>query len=262
MKGFFECSVSYLEDGADKQTKKVFMVDAGTYTESEAHVTEFLINTEDIRNFVINNMKKVSFDDVVYKKEQEDYSWHEATIKIKAEADKEVPYKYLVADVNAENALAQLKEYLLDTDGSFRIVSIKEKQIDDIILFKQCCESCDTCESNIRVLSFEEQKSIDERFCEMDETRKEIMNVLGAFDMSLTKYKVKATRENLETYARDRVLSGRVIRSWIEDFVDEDSGQVVSIDRNETILDRGVLVQAPEIEVILESGVEFISLYR
>ncbi len=62
-----------------------------------------------------------------------------------------------------------------------------------------------------------------------------------------------ATKTNLKKVV-GRKLAARVLKTWIEDFVDEDTGEVVSIDRNEVILERDSVIQEEDIEIIIESG--------
>jgi DNA-directed RNA polymerase subunit beta len=59
-----------------------------------------------------------------------------------------------------------------------------------------------------------------------------------------------------------RRLAARVLKSWTEDFVDEDTGEVVSIERNEIIIDREVDIQEDHIDEIVESGVKTILLHK
>jgi DNA-directed RNA polymerase subunit beta len=59
-----------------------------------------------------------------------------------------------------------------------------------------------------------------------------------------------------------RKLAARVLKSWIEDFVDEDTGEVTSIERNEIIIERETILGEEEIEKILESGVSSILLHK
>lgn len=59
-----------------------------------------------------------------------------------------------------------------------------------------------------------------------------------------------------------RKLAARVLKSWIEDFVDEDTGEVVSIERNEVVLDRDTLIEKEHIEEILEADVQSILLHK
>jgi DNA-directed RNA polymerase subunit beta len=72
---------------------------------------------------------------------------------------------------------------------------------------------------------------------------------------------IQNTRENLES-AQGRKLAARVLRSWVEDFVDEDTGEVVTIERNEIILERDVVLDEDNIEQVLESGLESVILQR
>jgi DNA-directed RNA polymerase subunit beta len=59
-----------------------------------------------------------------------------------------------------------------------------------------------------------------------------------------------------------RRLAARVLKTWTEDFVDEDTGEVVSIDRNEVLLERDHVIAAEDVDVILESGAKSIIVHR
>ena len=72
---------------------------------------------------------------------------------------------------------------------------------------------------------------------------------------------VKATKANLKK-AIGRKLAARVLKTWVEDFADEDTGEVVSIDRNEVIIDRETILEADHIDKIIETGVSTILLHR
>ena len=53
-----------------------------------------------------------------------------------------------------------------------------------------------------------------------------------------------------------RKLAARVLKTWTEEFVDEDTGEVVSIERNEVIIDRETVIEAEQADQILEAGVQ------
>ncbi len=59
-----------------------------------------------------------------------------------------------------------------------------------------------------------------------------------------------------------RKLAARVLRTWVEDFVDEDTGEVVSIERNEVVLDRETVIENEHVDVIVDSGAKSILLHR
>ena len=59
-----------------------------------------------------------------------------------------------------------------------------------------------------------------------------------------------------------RKLAARVVRSWFEDFVDEDTGEVVTIERNDVIIERETVLENDQIAKIVESGVKTILLHR
>jgi DNA-directed RNA polymerase subunit beta len=72
---------------------------------------------------------------------------------------------------------------------------------------------------------------------------------------------IENTRANVEA-AIGRKLAARVLRSWTEDFVDEDTGEVVTIERNEIILERDVVLDEDNIEQVISSGLATIILQR
>ncbi|MBX7051311.1 MAG: DNA-directed RNA polymerase subunit beta [Flavobacteriales bacterium] len=59
-----------------------------------------------------------------------------------------------------------------------------------------------------------------------------------------------------------RRLAARVLKTWIEDFVDEDTGEVVSIERNEVVLDRETVLENQHIDIIVDSGTKSIILHK
>jgi len=83
-------------------------------------------------------------------------------------------------------------------------------------------------------------------------------DVLGIFDLA---DEVKVNKTNLKKCV-GRKLAARVLKTWIEDFVDEDTGEVVSIERNEVILDRETIIEAEHVEEILNSGTKSIILHK
>jgi DNA-directed RNA polymerase subunit beta len=87
------------------------------------------------------------------------------------------------------------------------------------------------------------------------ESDKDILNIFGlAEELKVSKAALKRSL--------GRKLAARVLRSWIEDFVDEDTGEVVSIERNEVILERDTILEDDHLDEILESGVKTIILTK
>ena len=83
-------------------------------------------------------------------------------------------------------------------------------------------------------------------------------DILELFDLA---EEVKVSKTALKR-VMSRKLAARVLRTWFEDFVDEDTGEVVSIERNEVVLDRDTVLEKEHIEVILEIGVKTILLHK
>ncbi|NOR74572.1 MAG: DNA-directed RNA polymerase subunit beta [Draconibacterium sp.] len=83
-------------------------------------------------------------------------------------------------------------------------------------------------------------------------------NILEIFDLA---DEIRVSKTGLKKVLGRR-LAARVLKSWVEDFVDEDTGEVVSIERNEVIIDRETDIEEDHIEEILESGVKTILLHK
>ncbi len=83
-------------------------------------------------------------------------------------------------------------------------------------------------------------------------------DILEIFDLA---EEVKANKTNLKKVI-GRKLAARVLKSWMEDFVDEDTGEVTSIERNEIILERETVLEQEHIDEILESKVPYILLHK
>lgn len=87
------------------------------------------------------------------------------------------------------------------------------------------------------------------------ESDKDIIEIFGLDE------EIRVNRTNLKK-AVGRKLAARVLKTWAEDFVDEDTGEVVSIERNDVILDRETIIEEENIEDILASGVHTILLHK
>jgi len=72
---------------------------------------------------------------------------------------------------------------------------------------------------------------------------------------------VKVNKTSLKK-AIGQKLAARVLKTWVEDFVDEDTGEVVTIERNEVIIDRETVLEAHHIDEIIESGTQAILLHK
>ncbi len=83
-------------------------------------------------------------------------------------------------------------------------------------------------------------------------------DILEIFDLA---EEIKVNKTNLKKI-QGRKLAARVLKSWMEDFVDEDTGEVTSIERNEIIIERETIIEQEQIDEILESGVSTILLHK
>ena len=84
---------------------------------------------------------------------------------------------------------------------------------------------------------------------------KDIIEIFGLAE------EIKVNKTNLKK-AVGRKLAARVLKTWIEDFVDEDTGEVVSIERNDVIIDRETVLEESHIDDIINSGVQNILIHK
>ena len=87
------------------------------------------------------------------------------------------------------------------------------------------------------------------------ESDKEILEIFDLAD------EVKVSKTGLKKVLGRR-LAARVLKTWFEDFVDEDTGEVVSIERNEVVLDRETIIEDDHVDVILDADVKTILLHK
>jgi len=87
------------------------------------------------------------------------------------------------------------------------------------------------------------------------ETDRDILEIFGLAD------EVKISKAGIKKLV-GRKLAARVLKTWIEDFVDEDTGEVVSIERNEVILERELEIKEEHLDDILDSGAKSVILHK
>jgi DNA-directed RNA polymerase subunit beta len=83
-------------------------------------------------------------------------------------------------------------------------------------------------------------------------------DILEIFDLA---DEIKVSKAGLKRVL-GRKLVARVLKTWFEDFVDEDTGEVVSIERNEVLLDRDIVLEKEHVDIIMEAGVKTILLHK
>ncbi len=87
------------------------------------------------------------------------------------------------------------------------------------------------------------------------ESDKDILEIFGLAE------EIKVSKAALKK-VEGRKLAARVLKAWVEDFVDEDTGEVVSIERHEVVIDRETILEKEHLQMILDSGVQTILLHK
>ena len=84
---------------------------------------------------------------------------------------------------------------------------------------------------------------------------KDILEIFGLAD------EIKVSKAALKS-SIGRKLAARVLKTWVEDFVDEDTGEVVSIERNEVVIERETIIEEQHVDLIIDSGAKTIILHK
>jgi DNA-directed RNA polymerase subunit beta len=87
------------------------------------------------------------------------------------------------------------------------------------------------------------------------ESDRDILEIFNLAD------EIKVSKSGLKKVV-GRKLAARVLKTWVEDFVDEDTGEVVSIERNEVVIDRETIIENDHIDEIVDSGAKSILLHK
>ncbi|WP_303331513.1 DNA-directed RNA polymerase subunit beta, partial [uncultured Muribaculum sp.] len=87
------------------------------------------------------------------------------------------------------------------------------------------------------------------------ESDKDIIEIFGLAE------EIKVNKTNLKK-AIGRKLAARVLKTWVEDFVDEDTGEVVSIERNQVVIDRETVLEEEHIQEIIDAGAQTVLLHK
>lgn len=160
MRGFFETQIRFYDKVEEKYVTHTHLVEAFTFTEAEANITKFINDSDgdEKRSFDLKSLKKNSYTDLVYRLGDYEYDWFEAKVSVKwSENDKATPYKYLIAGRNVKDATEQVVKFVKQTEGEPTVISVKIKDLEDLVLKKEC-EFNGTI-----IIGFVEQLELEER---------------------------------------------------------------------------------------------------
>ena len=137
MKNFFETVVEFQQEGEDKKTKLAYMVDAVTFAECESHITRFMIDELDQKEFLVKSMTRKAYTDVWSNPELDGCIWLETQITTEYEDGKQEKDNYLVYHLSTKTAHDLIEEKTKDWQFPKRVISIKEKPLADLIISKE-----------------------------------------------------------------------------------------------------------------------------
>ncbi len=266
----FECVLSLYDSQISKTVKRTYLVDALSFTEAEANMTKFMVEWEELESFFIISLKQVKYDDfispIAVDGEEEDFNWYECKVRVESlSGDKETVMKFLNYAEDTRQALVAMKEYLADWEEGYKIASIQEKELCNIVIRKQCCEECDVCISKVRILSYHEQLEIEERgvkFDSLENMNKVLLEQLGAIHQTKTKFTIEVKASEDFKNLLGKRIGHKVVRKFKEDFVDKDTGEVVSVDRGETVVNIGEEITEETIQTILDAKPKHITIFK
>lgn len=207
-----------LENGTQKKVTELFLVDAMTCTECEARTIEEL--TPYITgDFSITDIKEAKYYDAFLGEGDRyfDGKIRFVTLDEKSGSEKKTNAKILIQADNLEDALAKLKEGMKDSISDWEVYGLDENNIIDVFPYSES----------------KEETIISE---EIFSKAKDIVIATECFQPSYLKSRLKLTiKESIEL---NQMLFDRKVvvkREWVEDFSDEDTGEVISVDRYEYI---------------------------
>lgn len=158
MRGFFETQIRFYSKVDEKYYTHTHLVEAFTFSEAEANITQFINDIDKKRTFDLKSMKKNFYTDLIYRVGDYEYDWFEAKVWVKfSENDKETPCKFLIAGRNVKDATEQVIKHVNKIEGKHTVISVKVKDLEDLVL-KKDCEINGTI-----IIGFIEQLELEER---------------------------------------------------------------------------------------------------
>ena len=136
---WFETKVRYdetLDDGRDKKVTEVFVVDALSFTEAEAKITEELSAYTSGETF-IKAITRAPYSEVLFSDDSNDDKWYRVklafiTLDDRTDKEKKTLVTYLFQAVNIDKARSYIKEFMNSSMSDYDVASISETQIIDI----------------------------------------------------------------------------------------------------------------------------------
>ena len=161
MRAYFETSIRYYDHDKNKTIRELYLVEALGFTEAEANITKYLEDKE-VKGFDVLAMKKNRYEELVYRLHDVDFGFYEAKVKIKYEGQKETVFKFLIAGSSIEDATQQVKKFAEDSEGRPKVIQVKQREIEDLVMVKDCKEN------GVIIIGFDEQKELEERILELE----------------------------------------------------------------------------------------------
>lgn len=139
---WFECKVRYQKevDGEYKKVSEIYTVDALTFTESEARITDEMSKYISGEYSVID-IKKAPYKEVLFNEDDNASYWYKCkvgfiTIDEKTEKEKIQNFTYLVQAENLLQATKLINDEMYTTGGDYIITEVKETKVIDVIVHK------------------------------------------------------------------------------------------------------------------------------
>lgn len=180
MREFFETKIQYFDKDTNKTKKPIFFVQALSFTEAEANITQYL-EDEEIESFQVLAMKRNRYEALVYPLQVlEDLPFFELKAKIGGEGAKDfVNCKFLVSAENVEHATQQVLELAEDSGEDAKVYYVKHKELSDLVLKKECEKG------GVIVIGFDEQKKIELKILEAERAKMTLEEMQGRGEIKI-----------------------------------------------------------------------------
>lgn len=184
MREFFDTTIKYFNKDQNKRVKVGYFVQALSFTEGEANITQFLEEEEGIESFEVTAMKRNRYEAFIFDVQEEEavpFFNVKAKLQINGQRDL-VKTEVLVAAKSVRGAERQVVEFMADNDAEAKVYYVKKLDISDVILTKE--EKGRTI-----VLGFEEQRRIDFNILKAEDSRAILkrMNERGEIEIKIKK---------------------------------------------------------------------------
>lgn len=267
---FLQAKINYIDEVTGDPESITLLCNGFSFSDSEEIITKYLTEFEDILQFDVTAMSRVKFEEFYDCQKNNEtaelFKFFNVKVSVVGETGKEKRSSFLLRCKSVEEATKMVNKTLKEEEVSFEIKSVSKLEFRELVVGK----FCDIL--GLMVVAYSDQREIEittERMTQIEEEREYKRLELGADEIFTNKFKInfnESKAKNLKKVEKfkGRQLARRILKTWNETFVDEDSGEVVAVERNEVLFNKGVFLDddvLEEIKPFIGDGVNSLVFY-